>query len=63
MLEFLQTNPIRLDSLDFKSKVTEVAEIITTTPPNELLTNMIEKGIGFGLKVLSISSGPGLSNA
>ena len=53
MLEFLQTNPIQLDSLDLKSKVTEVAEIITTTPPNELLTNMIEKGIGFGLKVLS----------
>ncbi|MCM1177684.1 MAG: mechanosensitive ion channel [Bacteroidales bacterium] len=55
MLNFLQSVPVvtQLDSIDFKGKVEEVAEIIQTTPTSELLVNFGEKLLGFGLKVLA----------
>lgn len=55
MLTFLQSTPVvpQLDSIDIKSKVEEVAEIIQTTPPSELLVNFGEKALAFGLKVLA----------
>lgn len=50
----LQTIPIvpQLDSIDIKGKVEEAVEIIQTTPTSELLVNLGEKALGFGLKVL-----------
>ena len=55
MLNLLQTVPIvpQLDSIDIKGKVGEVAEIIQTTPTSELIVDLGEKALGFGLKVLA----------
>lgn len=52
---FLQSTPIvtQVDTVDLKAKVEEVAEIIQTTPTSELLLNLGEKTLAFGLKVLA----------
>ncbi len=41
------------DSIDVKNAIEELAEVIATTPPNELLTNLLEQAIDFGIKVVA----------
>jgi len=57
MLYFLQTAPPNVgeklspDSLATKSA--QIAEMLKTTPPNELLNNLLSEAIKFGFKVLA----------
>jgi len=48
----LQTAPI--DTLNaVQAEIAAVAEKLTTTPPSELLTDLIDSAVAFGLKVIA----------
>ncbi len=47
----LQTIPI--DTLDIEAHLTAVTEKLTTTPVTELLSELLDKAVSFGLKVLA----------
>ncbi len=51
MLNLLQTLPV--DSLDFQAQLAAVSEKIATTPVNELISDLIDKAVSFGLKLLA----------
>ncbi len=51
MLNLLQTLPV--DSLDFQAQLAAVSEKLTTTPVNELVSDLIDKAVSFGLKLLA----------
>ena len=49
----LQTTPAA-DSLNsVQQELAEVAKLITTTPTNELLSDLLDKTVSFGLKLLA----------
>lgn len=49
----LQAAPADTLSHDIKAEIASVAEKITTTPTSELLRELVDKAVGFGLKVLA----------
>lgn len=49
----LQATPADTLSHDIKAGIASVAEKITTTPTSELLRELVDKAVGFGLKVLA----------
>ncbi len=51
MFNLLQTLPV--DSLDIQAQLAAVAEKISTTPANELISDLVDKAVSFGLKLLA----------
>lgn len=41
------------DSLDFHEKITEVTEYLSTTPTDQLISDLLDKALGFSLKVVA----------
>ncbi|MGN0189171.1 MAG: mechanosensitive ion channel family protein [Candidatus Cryptobacteroides sp.] len=54
MLPFLQVTPEQIDSLDkhLKTQMETMVETIQTTPADELLADLMQKAIQFGIKVV-----------
>ena len=54
MIPFLQMKPEQIDSLDkhFKSQMETMVQTIQTTPADELLAELVQKAIHFGIKVV-----------